>query len=122
MNNRKLFKPLDFIVLVGIILICMVIIYCINGNNKSVIAEISYDGEVVEIIDLSQSDDKIITITNGVKFEISNNRIKFIDVNCLDKLCENIGYVSMPSEVAICMPNKTVLKIRNKDDIDIIVL
>lgn len=124
MENRKWIKPKEIIVVAVILAICIIIIIALKTREVGNTAQISYGGTIVKVIDLTNASDQIFVFEQNpnVQFNIKNHEISFVNVNCPDKLCENVGYISKPGEIAICMPNKTTLKIINEsNDINIIV-
>ena len=126
-KKTRFIKKWDIIVLIVLLLFCLIwfgVIYFMRTGNGKVYAEITVDGKVYERIDLEKSENKTFKINDNVAFQIENHKIRFIDVNCPDKICEQYGYIFRPNEVAICMPNKTTIRIvaKNKDEkLDLIV-
>ena len=53
--------------------------------------------------------DKIIEIQGDIgitKIEIKDNKFKFIDSACQNKLCINLGWVGINNFSVVCLPNK----------------
>lgn len=46
-----------------------------------------------------------------VDFEIKNRRIRFVNVECPDHICEHTGFVWLDGQTAVCMPNRTAVVI-----------
>jgi len=124
-EKRKLISKYDFFIIFIVLVLCAVVIFFMNRkDNDNTFAQISYDGTIVKTIDLSSAQDEIFTLKDNPKvhFQIKNSQIRFIQTECPDKLCENIGYISKANETAICLPNKVTLKIISKSsNVDIIV-
>ena len=74
---------------------------------------ITVDGKEIERIPLSQAENKTFSIQGKtgkpVSFEIQDQAIRFIQVDCPDHLCEKAGWCKEPGQRAICMPNRTAL-------------
>ncbi|MEG2814154.1 MAG: NusG domain II-containing protein, partial [Oscillospiraceae bacterium] len=119
----SLFKKKDVIIILILLFISAILLLIFNQNsNKKVYAEIYLDGNLQKKICLNYSKDGIIKLNENVSFEVKNKKIRFIDTNCPDKLCEKVSYISKINQVSVCMPNKVLLKITGNDDnIDIIV-
>ncbi|RPF43150.1 hypothetical protein EDD70_2110 [Hydrogenoanaerobacterium saccharovorans] len=119
MPEKKLkFKKNDFILL-GVLLVAALAVaafYFIGSNNDHPIAVISVDGKNIMKVDLAKAEDKTFSLDKKsglpVSFEIRDHKIRFVDVNCPDHVCENVGFISRSGESAVCLPNKTALVIR----------
>ena len=35
-----------------------------------------------------------------------DHKIRFVNVTCPDHLCEGFGFISLPTQTAVCMPNR----------------
>lgn len=46
-----------------------------------------------------------------VSFELQEQKIRFVEVDCPDKLCEGFGFISLPAQTAVCMPNRVSVSI-----------
>lgn len=123
--KRKLVKPTDIIIILLIVAACGVaLLFMKNSENTGLLAQISYDGKFVEEIKLDTAQNTIFQLSKNKKasFQISDRKIRFVNTDCPDKLCENFGYLDAANEVAICLPNRVSLKlIGAKDEIDILV-
>lgn len=93
-----------------------------NGTNK--IAIIKVKDKVINSIDLS-------TVTEPQRIEISdkynlvvlveNGRIRFEEAECPDKVCVDTGWLSEKGDIAVCLPNSTMIKIEGQSQkIDIV--
>ncbi|WRS26499.1 NusG domain II-containing protein [Oscillospiraceae bacterium MB08-C2-2] len=41
-----------------------------------------------------------------VSLEISGGKLRFVDVDCPDHLCEKTGWISQEGESVVCLPNR----------------
>ena len=46
-----------------------------------------------------------------VSFELKDQKIRFVNVDCPDKLCEGFGFIGRENETAVCMPNRVSVTI-----------
>lgn len=124
-DSRVFFKKRDLIFITIIIIISFAVMFLLNSSTSdAVVAQISYEGKIIKEIDLKNSSDMIFNLleNNRVSFEIKAHAIRFVNIDCPDKLCENCGFLNKANQVAICLPNKVSLRIiGNNNDIDIIV-
>lgn len=125
MDNRKLIKPTDLIIIAVIVIIAVILGIFLYGNNQGTTCVISLNGNVVKEIKLSQAESYEFALDNApdVRFSVKDGEISFINATCKDKLCENVGYIKRIGETAICLPKRVVIKITGdtKNDIDMIV-
>ena len=78
------------------------------------VAMIYVDGQLVDQINLKRvTDRQVISLTDKygvpVNFELEDHKIKFFDVDCPDKICENTGYLQKNLDMASCIPNRTMV-------------
>ncbi|MEG1028319.1 MAG: NusG domain II-containing protein, partial [Oscillospiraceae bacterium] len=77
------------IALVILFLLCICVIFF---RPKGLTAIVTENGKETLRISLNHKDE-IIKYNDNVSFEIKENKIRFIDVNCPDKICENTGFL-----------------------------
>lgn len=109
-------KKLERWILLGILSLCVVwgmVLYLPRSHSDDVIAVISVNGQEYLRVDLSEAQNRRIDLRGSagkpVSFEVSENRIRFVDVTCPDHVCEKAGWCSQPGDRAVCMPNRTAL-------------
>lgn len=49
--------------------------------------------------------------------EIGDERVRVIEASCPDELDVKQGYISLPGEVIVCLPNKLVIEIKGTEGI-----
>lgn len=102
-------------IILAIVLLCVAsaaFLYRPRGGDA--VAVISVDGKEYRRISLSDGGEPYIfsiAADNGkpVSFEVSGGRVRFIDVDCPDHVCEKAGWCEKPGDRAVCMPNRTTL-------------
>lgn len=127
----KFFKKSDFIIITVILFLALglSIFYRSSNRDKSAVAEIYYNSELVETVDLKVGVDRTFTIPQEkhvIIHQFKDGSIRFEESNCPDKVCIRAGKLSIVGESAACLPNKITMKIVPKDeysddDVDIIV-
>lgn len=112
--------------LILIVFILFIIIFGIlkltekHGNLEALVY---YENDLVLKIDLSH-EEKEYTVEgyNGeIKLLAGNGKIKVSDEISPLHLCSKMGYISKSYEQIVCLPNKIVIKIDSKDEIDTVV-
>lgn len=112
-------------ILVIVVLVCTVLFfgvkYLVDMNNQAEqkILNVSLDGKVIREINLSKVKEKSIIQIKGnliSKIEIDNGRVRFVNAICPDKICEKTGWLEKPGQIAVCLPNKVIIKIVGEDE------
>ena len=111
MNERKLFKKSDAVIII-ILLVCSFsfMIYS-KENKKSVTAQIICSGETVKAIELDTvTENYDISLCAGrVVVCVEKGCIYFKQSDCKDKLCVKSGKLVNPGDTAACLPEKVVI-------------
>lgn len=114
MNKIKLIKRNDIIVAVSAIVLSIIILAFSCSNGKAV-AEVYENGNLIYSEELGKiTEEKKITLGNGVVIYTEKNGICFLESDCRTKECVNCGMLSSPGDTAVCIPNRTVIKITGK--------
>ena len=121
MNVFHPFKKGDvFIILLVVIAIAVVLL--VNGlkaksQNDELMAVITQDGKRVQELDLHKVQEfQSIKLPRGDIIVVAEKgRIRVLHSDCPDKICVNYGWLTRPGDQAICMPNKTVVTITEKE-------
>lgn len=113
----------DIILVLIIICISTIFIFISKLNSKKgTSALVYYDNKLVKKIDLSINKSYNIKGYNGnVKLIVKKGKIKVAKEKSPLHLCSKQGYISKSNESIICLPNKVVIEIDSKKDIDTVV-
>lgn len=102
-------KKNDLLLLITLLLICAACGagYYFTHRTPALRAEVSIDGKVVQVLDLSR--DQEVTIQgahNGTNLLIvQDGEIWCADASCPDKVCVHQGKQSMDGDFIACLPN-----------------
>lgn len=121
---RKIVKKGDFILLVILLLVAGLFFALGNSGKTATSAEIICNNETVLRIDLTTVNKEYEeTLPNGMILCVSQNGIRVLSSDCKDKLCIHCGQLSEDGDIAVCLPNRTFIKVsgeKQKDAPDII--
>jgi len=127
----KFAQKSDIIAIAIIAGICLAAIglYRAMYAGHAVKAEIYYNGDLVETVDLKKGEDRTFWIpqNENVVFHIyPDGTIAFESSDCPDQICVKSGKLGIVGQSAACLPNGIVLKIvpagpRDEDDPDIVI-
>jgi hypothetical protein len=103
----------DKILVVGLLLFSLVLNYFLVFNSSDgKIAVIWVNGKEFKRIKLSQEQKLEFAGTQG-RFivQVKENAVRMLESTCPDKLCLQMGAISKPNQVIVCVPNRVVIKI-----------
>ncbi len=86
----------------------------IKADNIGITAIIKRNDKVIRKINLTSLDKReVINISRLHKATIAaeKNRICFLESDCPDKVCVKTGWLSHPGDIAVCLPNKIIIKL-----------
>ncbi len=94
----------------------------VNGikvDNIGITAIIKRNDKVIRKINLTRLDKREVINISGlhkVTIAAEKNRICFLESDCPDKVCVKTGWLSHPGDIAVCLPNKIIIKLeQNKN-------
>ncbi len=108
-------KKRDFIVIAALLFIGAAMLIIPMFSAKADSAEIIC-GETVKTVSLHKSGEYEV---NGVKIVVDGEGICVADSPCPDKLCKNRGHISKAGEVIVCLPQRVIIKVLGKSEIDL---
>lgn len=108
------------IMLISVVLIIAIIFIFIKkiSFKESNYAYVYYENKEILEIDLNINDTYIVNGYNGdVVIEVLNKKIRVKEENSPLHICSKQGFVSDSTPI-ICLPNKIVIKIEEKEELD----
>lgn len=122
MKQRKFFhkkSDLWFIFILVAAALALALVLTPHASSAGY-ALIKVDGQTVRVLALSHAGDQTFSLEEEygvpVSFEVRQRRIRFVEVDCPDHLCEKSGFISKIGESAVCLPNRVVLTIQETAD------
>ncbi|MBQ6908213.1 MAG: NusG domain II-containing protein [Clostridia bacterium] len=113
-------KKNDFIFILSVLLVLAVSFPIIKNSAKDGnTVRITVDGKVFTEKPLSENCEIHINGTNTAVIE--NGAVYMKDASCPDKLCMHQGKAYDSSKKIICLPNKVVIEVIKKSEIDTVV-
>jgi len=121
LNRREILSHFTLAdgILIAFVTIAIIVssLFVYKKGVKSDYAVIEYNGQTENI---SLSKDQIFTLENGVVIEVKGGRIRVKDSDCPQKICVKHGWLRYANDVIVCLPNKTILYLPKKSDLDYI--
>ncbi len=120
MNDRKLLKKSDAVIIVILLIFSLSFIIYSKAAKKGVTAQIICSGETVKTIDLdSVYENYDISLCDGrVVVCVEKGVIYFKQSDCKDRLCVKSGRLENPGDTAACLPEKVVITLSGGEKAD----
>ena len=125
MDKKKLRNDLILVgslLLVAISALITINVISKNKNTSNLIATVSVQNTVVEVIDLSKREDKhyyVEGLHGQVHIHAKDGAIAILESNCPHQDCVHMGYVSDTSHPIICAYNAVYITIGvSPNDVD----
>ena len=121
---RSKLKWGDFVI-IGVVLalaaaIAAVLALGVSGDR--LYAEVWQDNELVERVELTDSTDRTIDLDGHNVIVLSGRTATMQSAGCHDQVCVRTGTLTRAGQVAVCLPNRVVLRITGgTSEIDAIV-
>lgn len=118
MQKIKLLKKSDIILAAVLAVICAATLIFMGSSGKNLTATVSVDGEVYEVIDLSEVEGELVIVTPTdpeTVIKASKNAVWFESSQCENQLCVNSGKLSKNGAAAACLPAKTVITVEGAE-------
>lgn len=119
MSTKNKTKKHDFLLIITVLLIASVTgaWYYYTHRTPAVRAEVTIDGTLVEVLDLSK--DQEITI-RGIRggtnhLIVQNGEIWCSEASCPDSVCIHQGKQSLDGSLIVCLPNLMIVQIIGED-------
>jgi hypothetical protein len=118
--ERAFFSKKDVILIASVLAIGFLLLFIRQRGNgpadgtARIYAEITHNGAAHAVY---LDEDKTFSLPSAphVVFEINNERIAFVESDCPDRICIRAGFISLPGQMAACLPNRLVMVILGED-------
>lgn len=117
----------DKILIISLIIISIawlgltVLFYSGEGNK---IIEIEVYGDLVERLSLTEDAENIYSFQFGENtgyIEVKDGAVRMLEMDkeiCPDSICSNTGWIKKEYETIVCMPNRIIVNIKEKNEIN----
>lgn len=121
LNKRELLSHFTLAdgVLIGFVIVLMIVsaVFVYKNSVKSDFAIIEYNGRSEKF---SLNKDQIKSLENGMVIEVKDGKIRVKKSDCPQKICVKHGWLRYANDVIVCLPNKTIIYLKKKSDLDYI--
>jgi hypothetical protein len=116
-----MFTRADKIVIVALVLLSLAAYPIIKmyGTGGGAVLEIESMGEPYAVVEMNQRETVTVPGALGDSvIEIDENGARFIETAGGDTSCIEQGYVTDAGEMAVCVPNRVLIRVVGKGNID----
>lgn len=87
--------------------------YSLTHRTPALRAEVTIDGNLTEVLDLSKDQEVTIQSPNGGSnvLVVQNGEIWCSEASCPDKVCIHQGKQSMDGGIIVCLPNYMIVQV-----------
>lgn len=116
MKNKPLKKG-DIIIILVLVSVSALLLLLPKGKADT--AVITRDGETIATVDLGKvTQGYDMTYDGGIVIRVEKNAIGFTASSCANKLCVHTGMLTKAGDIAVCLPNKMLIRIKGKPAAD----
>ena len=121
---RSKLKWGDFVIIGVVLALAAVIaaVLALGTSGDRLYAEVWQDNELVERVELTDRTDRTIDLDGHNVIVLSGRTATMRSADCHDQVCVRTGTLTRAGQVAVCLPNRVVLRITGEtSEIDAIV-
>ena len=107
------------ILLAALLVICLGLSFLLSGGEPAARAEISSNGEVVQIVDLRIDQEFTVAAPDGGSNTITvrDGKIAVTYADCPDGYCVDRSFCNSGTQI-VCLPHKLVIRFLGEQEID----
>ncbi len=117
-------KKGDIILLIFLLVISVLVYigyftYKSGRDDYAKVAIISHEGKVIRKVDLDSVAEPIMFDIEGEyknTILIEKGRIRVLESNCPDRVCVNTSWLDKIGDLAVCIPNRFIIKIEGEPE------
>ena len=114
----SLFRIWDLFILLIVLCLVGAALYLVFAPERGRSAEIYADGKKIATLSLKENTvyslEHLNVVVNGGKVWVER-------ADCLDKICEKTGKIYKKGQIIVCLPNKIVIRITGKGEVEAII-
>lgn len=121
---RSRFKWGDFVIVAVVLLLAAALTawFALGTTDGQLYAEVWQDDVLVERVKLTDETDREIDLDGHNVIVLAGKTARMESADCHDQVCVRTGTLTRAGQVAVCLPNRVILKIVGEtSEIDAIV-
>ena len=122
MRSRLKWGDAVIIAVVLVLAAALTAVLAAGTQGDRLYAEVWQDNQLVERVALTDGTDRTINLDGHNVIVLSGKSARMASADCRDQVCVHTGTLTRAGQVAVCLPNRVVLKIVGESgEIDAIV-
>lgn len=121
---RSRLKWGDFVIIAAVLLLAAALTawFALGTTDGQLYAEVWQDDVLVERVKLTDETDREIDLDGHNVIVLAGKTARMASADCHDQVCVRTGTLTRAGQVAVCLPNRVILKIVGEtSEIDAIV-
>lgn len=121
---RSKLKWGDFVIIGAVLVLAAAVagVLALGASGDRLYAEVWQDNTLVERVELTDRTDRTIDLDGHNVIVLSGRTAAMQSADCRDQVCVRTGTLTRAGQVAVCLPNRVVLRITGEtSEIDAIV-
>lgn len=121
---RSKLKWGDFVIIGAVLVLAAAVsgILALGASGDRLYAEVWQDNALIERVELTDSTDRTIDLDGHNVIVLYGRTAAMQSADCRDQVCVRTGTLTRAGQVAVCLPNRVVLRITGEtSEIDAIV-
>ena len=114
----SLFRVWDLVILALVLCLIGGAIFLVFSPARGAYAEVYIDGKITATLPLKEN--TILTL-DKIKIVVNGGKVWVEDADCPDKICEKTGKIYKKGQAIVCLPNKIVVRVTGKGEVEAIV-
>jgi hypothetical protein len=115
----------DILIVLAVVAVSVLLLVLPSRETPdSLMAVIIVDNVEYERIELSEITEPVVydLHEHGVVISAQDGQIWFVSSSCADQVCVNTGRLTRAGDIAVCLPNRVIVKIEgvNTSDVDVV--
>nr|WP_302665914.1 NusG domain II-containing protein [uncultured Agathobaculum sp.] len=111
MRSRLKWGDAVIIAVVLVLAAALTAVLAAGTQGDRLYAEVWQDNQLVERVALTDGTDRTINLDGHNVIVLSGKSARMASADCRDQVCVHTGTLTRAGQVAVCLPNRVVLKI-----------
>lgn len=111
MRSRLKWGDAVIIAVVLVLAAALTAVLAAGTQGDRLYAEVWQDNQLVERVALTDGTDRTINLDGHNVIVLSGKSARMASADCRDQVCVRTGTLARAGQVAVCLPNRVVLKI-----------
>ena len=111
MRSRLKWGDAVIIAVVLVLAAALTAVLAAGTQGDRLYAEVWQDNQLVERVALTDGTDRTINLDGHNVIVLSGKSARMASADCRDQVCVRTGTLTRAGQVAVCLPNRVVLKI-----------